>query len=419
MKIGLGVGVPMMRRAKKTGGGGDPGPTDEWMNTVLLMDFEGPNNSTSFIDEGFYGFNFRIDNGSPKIDTGVVLHGSSSLLSQIVSFNGASVSGPGARTPLEMGDGPFTVEFMARWSNISSPSLQGMIAKGSTASIGPQWGIFSNGGKLQARLSTDTLGNSPTIIEETSGSLLVNTTYTIAMDRDESGVVRLYIDGNMVASGSFPGNFPSINSSLLYIMRPSVSGARDFVGSLDKIRITKGIARYASDSGYTPSSAAFERDTTHFGFCNSNSTSSTGTNHAARGNIYTAGANCTITDVRITNTATSSRDVKVVVAKLDGSNIITSIEASTSSQTLASGEEGVFPVTVNLSAGDRFMIFAVRTDSTATAPSPAPVVSSTAGNRHFTYVGYGRLESLEPAVNDNPYVNSTDSARLEFRYTLT
>jgi hypothetical protein len=79
--------------------------------------------------------------------------------------------------------------------------------------------------------------------------------YKLAADRDAAGTLRVYADGVMIgkllsAGGSRTGDDPveigRVTSTL-------------FDGWIDEVRITKGVARYASDGGYTPSVDPFPR----------------------------------------------------------------------------------------------------------------------------------------------------------------
>lgn len=85
-----------------------------------------------------------------------------------------------------------------------------------------------------------------------------NRWYHFAIDRDATNTVRIYIDGVMVSKTP---NFTSdINGSgyplSVGTLLPSFYGYH-FSGYYDEIRITKGVARYASDSGFTLQTAPF------------------------------------------------------------------------------------------------------------------------------------------------------------------
>lgn len=83
--------------------------------------------------------------------------------------------------------------------------------------------------------------------------------YHVAADKDATGKIRLYVDGVMLGSAT-PANSAIFNSTAgLGIGAQGANGNVDMAGWLDEVRITKGVARYASDSGFTVPTAAYPR----------------------------------------------------------------------------------------------------------------------------------------------------------------
>jgi hypothetical protein len=74
--------------------------------------------------------------------------------------------------------------------------------------------------------------------------------YEVAVDHDATGKVRVYLDGVMVGSGT-PANSAIHNGTGLLYGGADLNNSQDWGGYFGGIRITKGVARYASDSGYT------------------------------------------------------------------------------------------------------------------------------------------------------------------------
>jgi hypothetical protein len=70
--------------------------------------------------------------------------------------------------------------------------------------------------------------------------------------------MRLYKDGVMLASAT-PPNSAIFNSPQVLGIGATSAGGGALDGWIDELRITKGVARYASDSGYTVPTAAFPR----------------------------------------------------------------------------------------------------------------------------------------------------------------
>jgi hypothetical protein len=108
--------------------------------------------------------------------------------------------------------------------------------------------------KLHWDNSTNGSSSNSDIIGATS--LVANTWYHFAVDFDSSKY-RLYLNGVMDGSFSTPRTLFSSTAPLT--MGTSFGGGNAFGGWLDEMRITKGVARYASDAGFTVPTAAFPR----------------------------------------------------------------------------------------------------------------------------------------------------------------
>ena len=80
-----------------------------------------------------------------------------------------------------------------------------------------------------------------------------NIYYEIAFDRDENNIVRLYVNGIVVASGMHVGAINTAGSTLLLGIERTF--AYKTVAIYDAVRITKGVARYAG--AYTPTNKPY------------------------------------------------------------------------------------------------------------------------------------------------------------------
>lgn len=87
-------------------------------------------------------------------------------------------------------------------------------------------------------------------IAQTTGLMAINTWYHVAVDKDSSGKVRLYLDGVMVASGT-PADSSMFDTTTALSVGNPIDNSLDFFGGMSSLRLTKGFARYASDSGFT------------------------------------------------------------------------------------------------------------------------------------------------------------------------
>ena len=209
---------------------------DEYGDYVsLLLNMDGLNNSTSFIDTSSYNRSI-IANGDIKIKSDQSVSGGTSCYfdgsGDFLSINNAN--------DMSFGTGDFTVEL---WVNL--PQLSGRDNF-----------IFGNNttGNFMIQLNSASeiyIGRHNVAWDyHTSHGIQTNTWTHIAVTRQQ-GTMKIFINGSLVGS-SFTNNnnYPIDN---LYIGMHMNSYF--FYGYMDEIRITKGIARYTEN--FTPSSAAF------------------------------------------------------------------------------------------------------------------------------------------------------------------
>jgi hypothetical protein len=155
----------------------------------------------------------------------------------------------------QFGSGRFTIE---GWFYLLSDSGAGTIL-GLWNSGQLSWVVLtevtSGDGKLHWATSID--GSSANIDITGATTLVANTWNYWAVDFD-GAKYRLYLNG--VMDGSFVGVRNLFASTAVLSMGESNSpGGNQFIGYLDEIRITKGVARYASDTGFVVPTAAFPR----------------------------------------------------------------------------------------------------------------------------------------------------------------
>lgn len=220
---------------------------------VLLMGFEGPNGSTTFVDESSYAktattvANAQISTTTPK-------YGSSCYLSD---GSGDEVTFVDS-ADWDFGTGPFTIEAFTRNTNFAG-NYRPIVSQWDSSDASKAWTFINNDvtGRVQFRAR---IGGVDQILTGAT-SPTVNTWIHCAVDRDASGVLRVYLDG--VMDGKDTTNFNAGIQSSGNILRvgASVIGAtnRHMIGRMDELRITKGYARYGSDAGFTPPAEAFPR----------------------------------------------------------------------------------------------------------------------------------------------------------------
>jgi len=184
--------------------------------------------------------------GDAKVNTAIKKYGAGSI-----AFDG---TGDYLRSPyshnLQMGTSDFTVE---AWVYLpSAPVDYGLIfnIRNSTAQYSPLQVYIRNSGIVDCYFSTNGSTNSNLA---STGTVPLTTWTHVAVVR-ASGVVKIYINGTL-ASGTL-----SLSGSL-YLDTSWVSniggepGGNPFIGYIDDLRISKGLARYRYN--FTPPTRAF------------------------------------------------------------------------------------------------------------------------------------------------------------------
>jgi hypothetical protein len=221
------------------------------MPVVLLCHFDGTAGSTAFWDASGYGHaltpsSVTVSTTAPKFGTGA---------GDFTSATAGRNIDTGAATEFRLGSGQFTVE---SWCYVTA-ALGGV-----EHDIVAQWGGSSN---LGWALGWDASGNlafyySP----DGATNPFVGTAYTptlntwihIAADRDASNVVRVYVNGVVIASATVTATiFPSTQT---FMIGNNHNLDRAYTGYLDEVRVITGRAMYGG--AFTPPTAPFSATTT-------------------------------------------------------------------------------------------------------------------------------------------------------------
>lgn len=207
-------------------------------NVVFLSGFEGTNGSTSFTDESVAAHAMTAL-GNAQISTAQKKYGSSAYL------------GDGTGDGITMADSEdwnvgasnYTIEAFIRFASVGDCHI---MSQGG----GPVVGLFYEGGRLKIE------GGSCAPLWSPSA----NTWYHVVGERAGT-VLRIYVDGAMLSGGKTTG-YTAANSNIAAVMNLgnfNGAGTGSLNGYLDEVRMTYGIARYNSDSGYSVPAAAFPR----------------------------------------------------------------------------------------------------------------------------------------------------------------
>lgn len=218
-----------------------------WSSVVLLCGFNGTDAATSSSDESAAGHALTFL-GNAQLDTAQFKFGASSLL---LDGSGDYLTAPDS-DDWTFGAGQFTIEFFVRFNSV-----------GTTISLLAQSDATLGGEGFAIRRQSSELRFTWRATNATNPSLGAAWTpstgqwYHIAVDRSDSNVLRIYVDGVMLTSTSWATTQGNIAQALR--IGAVASGSSPLNGWMDEIRVTKGVARYASDSGFTVPAAAFPR----------------------------------------------------------------------------------------------------------------------------------------------------------------
>lgn len=212
---------------------GDP----HYNNVSLLLHMDGTNGSTTFADTS----------PSPKTVTAV---GNAQISTAQSKLGGASglFDGTGDYLTIpnsaafDFGAGDFTIETYVRLGSITGGHH--IISKYQTSAFGP-FAIFQNAAEIGFYASSN--GTSWNLLSDlTFGTgLTVGVWYHLAVTRN-GNVWRTFMNGNLISSATVAGTLVS-NTELVQIGRGTNGSPTEFNGNIDDLRVTKGVARYASN----------------------------------------------------------------------------------------------------------------------------------------------------------------------------
>ncbi len=203
---------------------------DEW--TVMLLHGNGEDNASLI----YNAEDQQILNSGVKTNTTFKVLGNASLY-----FAGAiAYSLEAVHNDWDFGTGNYTAEFQI--NTVKVPSNYDTIL----AIDDDEWGIFLNQtGKIM-------LFQAPGTRIFSNFSVNDGNWHHVAVSR-LSGVAKIFIDGNITGNGSATDD---ISSDYNFQIGHDRMGNGDYNGSLDEIRVSKGVARYTAQ--FTPPTQMFD-----------------------------------------------------------------------------------------------------------------------------------------------------------------
>lgn len=233
--------MPLMLRRS-----GGKVPTDaQWANVTLLLHMNGANGATTFQDSSASAKAVTA-NGNAQLSTATPKFGTSCGL-----FDGSGdYLTVGDHADFDLGSGDFTIEGWARRTALPSVAYGLLTKRVATSNYAPFNLEITASAQLRAQVSTT--GSSWVSI--TSSTTLTLNSYDHWAFVRNGGTLYLFINGQSVGSAAVSGALMT-NTAAVVIGGASSTAEYGWTGSLDEVRITKGVARYTGN--FTPPTEAF------------------------------------------------------------------------------------------------------------------------------------------------------------------
>jgi hypothetical protein len=224
-----------------------------WADVVFLSGFEGADASTTFANEKTSASGTAV--GNAQVDTAQKKYGSSSAL---LDGTGDAIEFPFAADLCNLStanNDPFTIE---AWVRLNVTGTWKIVCSAYEGLSDRAWILeITNGNQLALYFYGS--GSSQNVTT-TGTALTTGQWYHFAVDKDSSGKIRIYIDGVMRGSAT-PANstLQGTTAAKFRVGSWQNNSSEIMNGWIDELRVTKNVARYASDSGFTPPTAAYPR----------------------------------------------------------------------------------------------------------------------------------------------------------------
>ena len=219
-------------------------------NVVLLDGFNGVNGATATTDESPAAHGAATFSGVAQLSSTQTKFGTTSLSTGTGSLG--LITWPGSND-WYFSNGKFTIEF---WVYPLAYGSANAFLIANWNQLGTKgWALWYNVNTLQWQTSTTGSDSNADIAYTITGGQ--NVWHFYAIDNDGTKI-RLYIDGVMVGSTTTIRTLFNNSSTVLSIGSDAATGYIT-QAYIDEVRITKGVARYASDAGFAVPTAAFPR----------------------------------------------------------------------------------------------------------------------------------------------------------------
>jgi hypothetical protein len=222
-----------------------------YADVSLLLTGEGTNGSTTFTDLSSSPKTITNNGSGIKISTGTKKYGTGSLQFLGSSYTSLTTQ---ASTAFAFGTDNFTVEFWINTSDVSG--YKGTVNDNSYHTTTSNFLLMLNyptSGKL-------TFWKGDIVVCATASNISTGNWIHVAFVRDSVTSVKIYINGVLDTSGTIANTTTfGTGNGLIIGNQNGFDDARQLIGYMDDIRITKGIARYTTN--FTPPTYALATTT--------------------------------------------------------------------------------------------------------------------------------------------------------------
>jgi hypothetical protein len=224
--------------------GGGAGAT-----VAALLHFDGTNGATTTTDAT--GKTVTMF-GAAKLGTAQSVFGGSSL----DNTGGAGRVEIASSTDFDFGTGAFLIEFRER--RTSNTGFQNAFSRGYNLAGGMFLQSSTSGASFRTLYFVDGAGTAQAVASSIPGPPGgLNTWLAWGIQRDATGVIRVFHDGTQVAFVVANANTQlSLGLSAPFVIGADSASSFWHRGYIDEFRVTKGYAPYTG-SGYTPAASAF------------------------------------------------------------------------------------------------------------------------------------------------------------------
>lgn len=231
-------------------------PFSDWEKVSLQLSFDGSDGATSTTDDSRWNGTISFF-GNAQLDTAQSKFGGSSLLLDGTGDYVSLATSPRFWFSMAGYNSPFTIEGFFRW-NADPSSFQHLVGLWSVTGDEKSWDLRYDGAGNELEFAMSVDGSTTLTDIAFSWTPTLNTWYHIAVDFDGSKY-RLYLDGTMVGSSTtIRSLYPS--KSVVALGARGSDATEYFNGWVEEVRVVRGAAIYATDSGFTPPTEAFPND---------------------------------------------------------------------------------------------------------------------------------------------------------------